>query len=185
MSDVTSRDFVLWRCLPSEGKVGRGILSVDQHGDSHFFSSDASWNSTLLATLKRTRIETVTPESIVLSGMEPDGFDRSRCERFRLQLWTLRYPEDRRPFVLALRLPKPKPVGPGTLVVDQQGNASFSSTAQGDGQATLAALQRVRLEAASAGGILLSGMESTGLDRAGRERLRMQEWWLRYPACDG
>ena len=90
-------------------------------------------------------------------------------------------PDLSRQFVLIIQQPKPREVGPGVLSVDKAGEAMFFSGHGESGAAVLASLRRARLDTASANGIMLSGFESTGIDRSGREKLAYQEWWLRYP----
>ena len=89
--------------------------------------------------------------------------------------------EPARQFVLVLQHPKPRDLGLGVLSVDKHGEALFFSGHGESGATLLASMRRVRLDCAAANGIMLSGFESTGVDRAGREKMAYQEWWLRYP----
>lgn len=68
-----------------------GLLSVGQGGaDAHFFEQDGPG---LIAELRRVRIEWAGATVLCISGMEPMGFDRTGREKFRHQVWYLRYIE--------------------------------------------------------------------------------------------
>lgn len=89
--------------------------------------------------------------------------------------------ERSRQFLLFLQHPKIQEMGSGILSVDRHGEALFFS---GNGQQdskVVAMLKRVRIDSASADGLMLSGMEPAGSDRQGRETFKYQEWWLSYP----
>jgi hypothetical protein len=90
-------------------------------------------------------------------------------------------PDLHRQFELTTQWPKPQVLGLGVLAVDKHGDAQFFS-GEGERDSTvLAVMKRSRLDSASAHGLMLSGMEPTGMDRRGRETFAYQEWWLRYP----
>lgn len=177
-----SRHFVLTTRLPSCRTVGRGVLAVDRDGTAQLFSGDADWDSKVMATLRRVRLESAGDEEIVLSGMQPTGVDRRGCEIFQYQEWSLRYSEPWR-FRLALMLPRSKPayLGAGVLRIDSAGNACVMHDGSGRGTGSLASLSRARLESVSAAGFSVSGMELLEGGDPARRRFRLQEWWLRYP----
>jgi hypothetical protein len=89
-----------------------------------------------------------------------------------------------RQFELITQKPKPRSLGLGVLSVDKSGDAQFFSGEGERDSKVLAGMKRCRLESASAHGIMLTGMEPTGVDRHGRETFAYQEWWLRYAAKD-
>ena len=86
------RQFVLITQYPKPREMGPGILSVDRHGDAQFFSGFGDADATVLAVMKRTRLESASADGVLLSGMEPDGVDRQAREVFKYQEWWLRYP---------------------------------------------------------------------------------------------
>jgi hypothetical protein len=48
------------------------------------------------------------------------------------------------------------------------------------GKLVLEELSRARVEFVGADGIMVSGFEEVGKDKAGKPKFRYQEWWLRY-----
>lgn len=86
-------------------------------------------------------------------------------------------------FILVTQLPKPCTVGLGVLSVGKDGDAHFFAGRGESGAQILATMKRCRMDYAAANGIMLSGMERTGVDRHGAETFTYQEWWLRYPVA--
>lgn len=81
-------------------------------------------------------------------------------------------------FKLVVQHPKPKDLGIGSLSISKNGDADFF---EGDATANspvLASMVRVKTEWAAAAGIMISGMEPDGADRAGRPKFKFQEWLL-------
>lgn len=83
-------------------------------------------------------------------------------------------------FNLFTQYPEPREVGVGVLCVDRTGEAMFLSGQGESGAAVLARMQRVRIEVAAAKGLMLSGMQPEGVDRQGKQKFSLQEWWLAY-----
>lgn len=84
-----------------------------------------------------------------------------------------------RQFRLMVQRPKLKDCGLGFLSVGKDGEAQFFDSDASDGK-VIAEMHRARIEFAAANGIMLSGMEPTGVDRAGMRKYVFQEWWLVY-----
>lgn len=83
-------------------------------------------------------------------------------------------------FKLVTQKPKPEEIGTGVLSIDKSGEAMFFE-GKGERRAqVLATMQRVRVEFASANGIMFSGMQPEGFERNGKEKFSYQEWWLIY-----
>lgn len=76
-------------------------------------------------------------------------------------------------FNLSIKKPKGKLTVPGRLNIDEFGFAQFYSK---DGNKIIASMCRVRIESASADGILLSGLQ-----KVEDNKYIFQEWWLTYP----
>lgn len=83
-------------------------------------------------------------------------------------------------FILVTQKPKPKNLGVGSLSIAKNGDADFFEGNAESNSPILASMQRVRIEWAAAAGILISGFEPYGTDRAGRLKFRHQEWLLRH-----
>lgn len=83
-------------------------------------------------------------------------------------------------FILVTQHPKPKTLGEGSLSIGKDGDADFFEGSAEANASVLASMVRVRIEWAAAAGIMLSGMEPDGLDRAGQQKFKFQEWLLRY-----
>lgn len=83
-------------------------------------------------------------------------------------------------FVLVTQHPKPKDLGIGSLSIGKDGDADFFEGNAEQNARLLASMVRTRIEWAAAAGILLSGMEPDGVDRAGRAKFKHQEWLLRH-----
>lgn len=78
-----------------------------------------------------------------------------------------------RHFNLVIEKPKGKLSVPGRLNIDKSGFAQFYSEY---GNTLIASMSKVKLESASADGILLSGVQ-----KVMGNRYILQEWWLTYP----
>jgi hypothetical protein len=76
---------------PKPKLLGVGSLSIGKNGDAQFFEGNADVNSEVLATLERTKIEWAAASGIMVSGVEPDGYDRSGRKKFKYQEWLLRH----------------------------------------------------------------------------------------------
>lgn len=85
-------NFVLVTQHPKPVIIGPGTLSIGKDGFAEFFSGDASADSTILSSMVRVKIEWAAAAGILVSGMEPDGIDRSGRQKFKFQEWLLRYP---------------------------------------------------------------------------------------------
>ena len=83
-------------------------------------------------------------------------------------------------FTLVTQHPKPKVFCVGSLSIGKDGTAEFFEGNAEANARVLASLVRVRIEWAAAAGILVSGMEPDGFDRAGRPKFKHQEWLLRH-----
>lgn len=86
-------------------------------------------------------------------------------------------------FTLYIQIPISKNLGQGTLSVEGNGVARFTSSHRENSlfdSHILAVLHGVRLELAAKDGIRLSGFQPNGVDKQGREKFRYQEWWLAY-----
>lgn len=88
-------------------------------------------------------------------------------------------------FTLVIQHPKAKDLGNGSLSISKDGEADFFEGNAGSNSRVLASMVRVKIEWAAAVGILISGMEPDGLDRAGRPKFKYQEWLLRYLTPNG
>lgn len=92
---MPTRQFELITLQPKEKKVGRGVLSVDQKtGDATFFEGDGAIDGRILATMRRTRLESAAAHGIMLSGHEPVRPGRDGREQLAYQEWWLRYLTD-------------------------------------------------------------------------------------------
>ncbi len=85
--------FELVTQMPKPKKVGRGTLSIGKDGDADFFAGNADAGSAVLANMVRVRVEWAAATGILLSGMQPNGFDKTGRPKFTYQEWLLRYPE--------------------------------------------------------------------------------------------
>ena len=83
-------------------------------------------------------------------------------------------------FILVTQHPKPKSLGEGSLSIEKSGDADFFEGNAEANARVLARMVRVRIEWAAAAGILISGMEPDGIDRAGQAKFKHQEWLLRH-----
>jgi hypothetical protein len=83
--------FILVTQNPKAKVLGEGSLSIGKDGDADFFEGNADSHSKILASMKRVRIEWAAAAGILLSGMEPDGVDKSGVEKFKHQEWLLRH----------------------------------------------------------------------------------------------
>lgn len=83
-------DFRLTIQNPKPQVVGDGVLSIGKAGDAEFFSGNGEILDPILATMVRTRIEWAAAAGILLSGMQPNGFDRHGKPKFTYQEWLLR-----------------------------------------------------------------------------------------------
>lgn len=81
-------------------------------------------------------------------------------------------------FKLVTQHPKAQELGLGSLSISKSGQADFFEGNAESGSRILASMERVRIEWAAAAGILLSGLENDGVDRAGRIKYKYQEWLL-------
>lgn len=83
-------------------------------------------------------------------------------------------------FILVTQLPKPKNLGEGSLSIGKDGEAQFFEGNCEANARILASMVRVKLDAAAAAGLFLSGMEPDGVDKSGRPKFKYQEWLLRH-----
>lgn len=83
-------------------------------------------------------------------------------------------------FILVTQHPKPKIVGEGSLSIGKDGEAQFFEGNCDSNARVLASMVRVKLDTAAAAGLFLSGMEPDGVDKAGRQKFKFQEWLLRH-----
>lgn len=74
----------LVKLFPEEKDLKEGDLRIDKHGDATF-----TRGYELLAILKRVRIELVSANGMLISGLEPNGHTKSGQERFCYQEWWL------------------------------------------------------------------------------------------------
>lgn len=84
-------NFTLHTQLPKPAQAGVGRLSVSEKGEAHFFEGEASEHSKVLASMVRVRMEWAGADAIYLSGMEPDGVDRTGRTKYKHQEWLLKY----------------------------------------------------------------------------------------------
>jgi hypothetical protein len=82
-------------------------------------------------------------------------------------------------YKLILQEPHVKEIGKGILSVSDKGEADFFSDDTA-GAKVLACMKRVRIEWAAANGIMISGFESEGFNKIGKEKFKFQRWWLIY-----
>ena len=77
----------------------------------------------------------------------------------------------------------PKPHSPGRCCVslDTAGDALLMDAT---GEKVLADMNRARVEWMQAAGVMISGFEQTGVDRTGRAKYRLQEWYCGYERTD-
>ena len=71
-----------------------GSLSVDRKGYSNFFTGNGDVNDKCVAEMDRARIEYAGAAAILLSGMQPDGFNKNGSAKYVYQEWLLVYPQD-------------------------------------------------------------------------------------------
>lgn len=83
-------------------------------------------------------------------------------------------------FILVTQHPKAKDLGIGSLSIAKNGDADFFEGNAETNSQVLASMVRVKIEWAGAVGIMISGMEPDGADRAGRPKFKYQEWLLRH-----
>ena len=83
--------FLLVTQFPKPKTLGEGRLSIGKDGDADFFEGDASAESRLLASIVRVQIRWAAAGGILLSGMEPDGVDKSGRQKYKSQEWWLCY----------------------------------------------------------------------------------------------
>ena len=83
-------------------------------------------------------------------------------------------------FILVTQHPKAKVFGEGSLSIGKDGVAEFYEGNADVNARVLASMVRVRIEWAAAAGILISGMETDGVDKAGQQKFKFQEWLLRH-----
>lgn len=86
--------FELFTQQPKRSKIGViGTLSIGKDGNAQLFSGHADMHSSVIGELHRVKIEWAEAKGILLSGVEPQGFDKKGCIRYRFQEWFLRYIE--------------------------------------------------------------------------------------------
>lgn len=83
--------FILVTQHPKPKTLGVGSLSIGKNGGAQFFEGNADSNARVLASMERVRIEWAAAAGILISGMEPDGADRSGRTKFKHQEWLLRH----------------------------------------------------------------------------------------------
>lgn len=92
------KQFKLITQQPKPKEVGVGVLSVDQKTqEAHFFSGFGDDASELLCAMERVRIDFAAAHGIMLSGMEPVGFDKFGKKKYRFQEWWLIYTTPAKP----------------------------------------------------------------------------------------
>jgi hypothetical protein len=70
---------------PKPNTIGSGSLSVDADGVARFFQSGR-----LVADMEKVTIEFIRNDSIMLTGLEHDGFDKQGRKQLSVQEWWLR-----------------------------------------------------------------------------------------------
>ena len=83
--------FLLVTQFPKPNTLAEGRLSIGEDGGADFFEGDANAESRLLASMVRVQIRWAAAGGILLSGMEPDGVDKSGRQKFKSQEWWLCY----------------------------------------------------------------------------------------------
>lgn len=83
--------FVLVTQHPKPKVFPEGSLSIAKDGTAEFYEGNADSNARVLVSMIRVRIEWAAASGILISGMEPDGFDRGGRPKFKQQEWLLRH----------------------------------------------------------------------------------------------
>lgn len=83
--------FILVTQHPKPKILGEGSLSIDRDGDADFFEGNAEKDARILASMSRVKIEWAAAAGILISGMQSEGFDKYRKEKFTYQEWLLRH----------------------------------------------------------------------------------------------
>ena len=76
-----------------------------------------------------------------------------------------------------IQYPRPRSMGPCCVALDKSGSALLMDAA---GEKALADMERARVDWMQAAGMMISGFEHTGVDRTGRAKYRLQEWYCGY-----
>lgn len=83
--------FILVTQHPKPKDIGIGSLSIGKDGEAEFYEGNAEANARVLAKMVRVKIEWAAAAGILISGMEPDGIDRTGRAKFKHQEWLLRH----------------------------------------------------------------------------------------------
>ena len=86
-----SKQFHLHTQLPKPKDFGLGVLSLVRDGEAHFFSGDGGDGARIVADLSRVRLDFAGADGLMLSGMQPDGFERDGRKKYSYQEWWLRF----------------------------------------------------------------------------------------------
>jgi len=70
-----------------------GTVSVDDKGDAMFFTGNGDANDRCVAEMIRTRIDFAGAAGIMLSGMQPKGYEKNGTSKYIYQRWWMVYPE--------------------------------------------------------------------------------------------
>ena len=73
-------------------EIGVGVLDVDRNGKAFFWSAPDAGARTL-GSLERCRLLVHPSNGMLLSGMEPDGFDQKGAKKFKYREWWLTFCE--------------------------------------------------------------------------------------------
>lgn len=90
-ASARSDHFKLITQKPRPKELGTGVLSIDKSGEAMFFEGNGESAAQLLASMQRVRIEFAGATGIMLSGMQPEGFERNGTQKFAYQEWWLIY----------------------------------------------------------------------------------------------
>jgi hypothetical protein len=91
---VTSKRFKLCIQIPKSKVVCEsGTVSVDEKGDAMFFTGNGDANDTCVAEMTRARIDFAGAAGIMLSGMQPNGCDKTGASKYIYQRWWMIYEE--------------------------------------------------------------------------------------------
>jgi hypothetical protein len=83
--------FILNTQQPKPKKLGEGVLSIERNGDANFFSCEGEYDSRILSTITRIKVEFAGRDGIMFSGFEQVGIDKTGKPKFRYQEWWLIY----------------------------------------------------------------------------------------------
>ena len=70
--------------------LGQGLLTVNKK-HATFFEGEATFQSSILGTLKHAEIVFMNSKGIMLKGYEPAGTDKQGIQKFNYQEWWCSY----------------------------------------------------------------------------------------------